>query len=757
MALAEETPNLAALTDASGTINWVNKSFCHTTGYTAEECAGKNLLNLLHGHETDKRKTANLLKHLQQHAKFETTLLHYKKNGYAFWNELRMVPVNDGSGEGGFLFISTDISERVRKNEELLYNELRWKFALEESGDGYFEYDITNEKFYGSENLLSILGLGEGETELDYRKLIGIIHPEDSEAGVNALFDLLEGRESLLRRELRVKIEGDTYTWLAVRATVTNRGENGKPLWLLGTTTDVSYIKETEQALIKAKQEAEAALAYKDSFLATMSHEIRTPLNAVVGLTDLMLKQHFKGEARENLRALSFSANHLLSLINDILDLSKIESGKIEFENSPFELEEIMSGVYNTFLPQCRETGIKLSYQVDKHTPKTITGDAMRLVQVLNNLAGNAVKFTPKGSVKLEVKPTKKTDGGVWLRFEITDTGIGINKKYQERIFDDFVQADSSITKKFGGTGLGLAITKKLVALQGGAIGVKSTKGKGSLFYFEMPFGTVALSKKKERTAKTGNENLGGLKVLLVEDIAINQKVANSYLSHWQAKTAIAANGADALKLFKKQAFDLLLVDLFMPVMDGFETIKRIRETRAGKNIPVIALTASADTDIVKRALAAGADACLGKPINAQQLLANIKKLTGTNTVAVIETGQPIIEGKKFRYINLSRLVEASLGNKKFFREMVGMLQKEIPAYLKEADELLQRKSYAEFAAAIHKLKNSLLMLGMEHLKDNLVLLEESAKKKPVYQKLKISFEDITAGWEKAARELQHL
>ena len=538
-AVAEETTDAIIITDAGGKITWVNNGFTRKFGYGTREIINVSLPDFFQSTLTTPAKVAEIKSALAGGENYSGTILSRTKKGVSLWNEIKIKAVKDDKGIiQKFVLVAKDVTEHIKKNEELLYSELRWKFALEESGDGFFEYDLVTHKFFGSENLQELVTLNDDLTQLVFPALIDIIHPDDSEPAVNALFDLVSGRTPMLQHELRIKNKQGNYIWTNVRATISSKDAEGKPLMLIGTTTDISHIKKTEEELLKAKHEAEQASEYKNQFLSTMSHEIRTPLNAIIGLTDVMLLQKPKGELMENLSILSFSANHLLSLINDVLDLAKIESGKIEFVITQFNLEETIKRIYQTFKNKCNDAGIQFSYSVAKVIPRLVLGDALRLTQIMNNLVNNAIKFTAEGSVKISVKQVGAPGNKIKLLFEVIDTGIGIDKKMQQQVFEDFVQADSNISRKYGGTGLGLAITKKLVELQGGNIHVESKPGKGSRFYFEMEFGVDAdANANSKKPAKPVNEptGLNNIKVMLVEDILANQKVAVSYLNHWHA------------------------------------------------------------------------------------------------------------------------------------------------------------------------------------------------------------------------------
>ena len=763
-AIAEESNDLIFITDHKGLITWASAGIEKKYSFTTNHIIGKNLLGFLELTKTQNTKVEALRSAIKKGLSTTITLLQHNKKGNPFWNELKLKAVKGAKGKIlKFIVVGKDVTEQIEKNEELLYSELRWKFAMEESGDGFFEYDLKNETFYGSENLLDILALKKDDNQLDFQALINALHPEDSESAVNAMFDLIEGTSDLFRHELRLKNKDGKYTWTIVRATISSRSNEGKPLALIGTTTDISLIKQTEAELVTAKLEAEKASGYKDQFLSTMSHEIRTPLNAIIGMTDLMIRENPPAKFKENLDILSFSANHLLSLVNDVLDLSKIEAGKIEFVTVGFNLEETIKRIFQTFEAKCRENGIRFTYAIDESIPAIISGDAMRLTQILNNLVSNAIKFTRKGSVQIRVSNLKSGPKKAKLLFEVIDTGIGINKKMQEKIFDDFVQASSSTSHIYGGTGLGLAITKKLVELQGGKIGLESQPGSGSRFFVSLEFGTgakVATRKTKNLSVENSAISLKGMKVLLAEDILANQKVAVSYLNHWQAKVTCVNNGLEALKILGKDDFDILLIDLYMPVLNGFETIEKIRKTAKGINLPIVALTASIEPAIIKKALASGADACLGKPFEPNHLLESVASLLGKTGPAPLPSqkkAKPAARKNSYKYINLKRIQDASLGKESFVSNMIKILKQEIPQNLNSCAANLKNKKYDEFSTSIHKLKNGLLMLGLNYLRKDLVMLEVNSRERKQLNQLAPVFEKIKTTCGKVSEELNSI
>jgi signal transduction histidine kinase len=392
---------------------------------------------------------------------------------------------------------------------------------------------------------------------------------------------------------------------------------------------EIEEKKKIEQELIVARDLAEKGAIEKSQFLSTMSHEIRTPLNAVIGMAYLLIQENPREDQLENLRILKFSADNLLVLINDILDFGKIEAGKISFEDLDFNLKNLFSNIRQSFMPLAEEKGIEIIIKNDPALPEMVIGDPVRLSQILTNLLSNAVKFTQKGFVTAETLVKKTDNDSLTVEFIISDTGIGIASEMVERIFEQFIQARSDTTRKYGGTGLGLAITKRLLELQGSSIRLESEVGKGSTFCFELVFkkSRHIEQNKRDITNTEDFKSLKGIKILMAEDNKVNQLIALKFLNNWDIEVDVAENGLVALDKLKNNKYDLILMDIQMPEMDGYEATTEIRklEGQYGK-IPVLALTASAMADIQNKISAVGMTDFVTKPFNPSDLYRKIVK-----------------------------------------------------------------------------------------------------------------------------------
>ena len=383
-------------------------------------------------------------------------------------------------------------------------------------------------------------------------------------------------------------------------------------------------VRKAEDKLTEALKHAEDLAELKSQFLSNMSHELRTPMNAVVGLTDVLLKEQPRIDQQHHLEVLKFSSNHLLHIINDILDYSRIEAGGIELEEREMHLAPLLRNLHAALLPLANEKHLDLRLDIDSKIPPALLGDANRITQILNNLLNNALKFTHEGWVRLQVICLKNQDGFVDIKFTVTDTGIGISKDKSDLIFERFTQASADTTRKYGGTGLGLAICKKLLGLLGSEIHLQSEAGLGSEFSFELRLKLAEETPRIETPIST--DSLRGRRILLAEDNAINQLVARNYLEEWGVDLKVVSNGQEAVNHLGSYEVDLVLMDLQMPEMDGYQASRHIREMENGrlKQLPIIALTASSKYEVGEQYRQAGMNDFVHKPFNPVELYAKM-------------------------------------------------------------------------------------------------------------------------------------
>lgn len=493
----------------------------------------------------------------------------------------------------------------------------------------------------------------------------------------------------------------------------------------------INRLQSLISTLNSKKNEAESIAEMKSSFLANMSHEIRTPMNGIMGLTKLLLNTRLSGKQNEYLRAIESSSDTLLVIINDILDLSKIEAGKLSLEKKEFLFINLLSSVVGVFEGKALEKGIELVANYHQNNlPEVLVGDSVRLNQILYNLINNAVKFTQEGSVTLAVNTVEMSDKDVLLKFTITDTGIGISQEQQSQIFNEFSQANSSTTREFGGTGLGLSIVKKLVELQGGSVTIVSEEEKGSSFIFEILYPHKKISESNISVSNDSLDfNLGGLKILLVEDNPVNQLVVTDLLSEVGAEVELAVNGQEAINLFNPEKHAVILMDMQMPVMDGYEAIRRLRN--GGFDVPIIALTAHVSEVEMEKCKSAGANEYLSKPYKPSELYQKISQLLNTREVLPFASNLADVNAL---ILNVPKLWDKNFlldyvgGSERLMLKILDKIKSEIPKDLEMLIAFNSELNREKLGYICHKMKPNIQILGNTSIYNLIVQVELDAR-----------------------------
>lgn len=504
----------------------------------------------------------------------------------------------------------------------------------------------------------------------------------------------------------------------------------GHPAEIEGVARDISQLKQTNEALINARDVAERSLKVKEQFLANMSHEIRTPMNGIVGMIDLLGSTELSEEQSEYLRTIKRSSETLLTIVNDILDLSKIEAGKMELKLAPVQLVHTFEKIYDLYSQQAHLSGNSFFYHLDKKLPEWVLVDETRLIQVISNLTSNAIKFSHnKGTINLSIRVQEARKNKYQFKVSIKDSGIGISVEDQERLFQSFNQLDSSSSKNYGGTGLGLAISRQLVESLGGEIGVVSTPGLGSTFWFTFGATKTKAPKLKADTDKSRIKQFVNEKprILLVDDNQINRNVASKILSKSGCEVEEADGGKKAINLVKKKSFDLIFMDIQMPEMDGIEATYRIKSLELDEQPPIIAMTAYSMEEDREKFLGQGLDDYLAKPIKAEKLIQTVQKWTEFEPTKV--TSDVLEEETERLIINQNTLNQLrKFGGNELIESVLTEFDEEATELVKVADEHLKLQDLEQVRGALHTLKGNAGTLGAERLADIAAKMEKMAK-----------------------------
>ena len=460
----------------------------------------------------------------------------------------------------------------------------------------------------------------------------------------------------------------------------------------------------------KAQQIAEDAVKTKQQFLSNMSHEIRTPMNAIIGFTKVVLKTELNAKQKEYLTAIKMSGDSLIVLINDILDLAKVDAGKMTFEQIPFKLSSSIGAMLHLFEPKIEEKNLELIVSFDEKIPEVLVGDPVRLHQIILNLVSNAVKFTSKGRITVDVKKMMEDNQSITIEFTVSDTGIGIPFEKMEKIFENFQQASSNTSRLYGGTGLGLAIVKQLVESQGGTVNVESKINEGSEFSFTMCFQKTNAKATSDIEILELDKNIKNIRILVVEDIALNQLLMKTLLDDFGFESEIAANGRIAIERLKLKTFDIILMDLQMPEMNGFEATDYIRNVMHS-DIPIIALTADVTTADFARCKLIGMNDYIAKPVDEKLLYTKIVNSIKQNMenvtkeVFTIETKPELT-----RYTDLDYLYLRTKSNPKLMMEMISLYLEQTPELIKIMKESFQTEDWSSLQSAVHKIPSFSIM-----------------------------------------------
>ena len=674
----------------------------------------------------------------------------FRKDGSKIWLSLSVRAVRNGNNAIKFMEgFATDITRRKLAEERLSRSEANHRNLFENALIGIFQSTPEGRYLKVNNTLARMYGYADAEDLIDSVHDIGMnVYADPGQYA--ALLRILAEKGEATNYESQLKRKDGRVIW-TTRNIRTVRDPSGAIQYFEGFILDIDQRKRAEEQLFQsnrrkglmavklasmvrqlraARLSAEEANRAKSDFLARMSHEIRTPIHAVIGLTDAALNTALSAEQRDYLETVQESADTLLNIINDILDFSKIEARKLHLESIDFDLGDVVQSTMRTMSATAKAKGLGLDLDFDAGVARVVKGDPARLRQILVNLVGNAVKFTDRGGVLITVSPGDPDDGASMVLFEVRDTGPGMDQDRLTGIFEEFRQSDDSISRKYGGSGLGLSISKQLVEMMGGRIWAESEPGAGSVFSFTaaLPPGEAAniVYAPSPLAAAAPSRSLD---VLLVEDNLINVKVGQAYLRRMGHRCTVASNGMDAARALSEKNFDVVLMDLEMPEMDGFETTRRIRAGEAGeagKDVAIVALTAHAVADYKLRCLAAGMDDYISKPVNFLEMSTILERIAGAGKVP--PPASPQDAPGSAAILDPNAALDRLDGDQDLFREIIANFLADLPAKIGQMRTAVAGADLPKLRLISHNIKSNALTIGAGQCAAQAAKLEDAAR-----------------------------
>lgn len=727
--LVESANDVIYQTDIKGNFFYVNPNAIKLSGYSGGEMLNMNFKNLVLSEYLD-GVTSFYRKQIREgweSSYYEFPIL--SKQGEVLWFGQNVQPIIEEKKIVGFIAFARDITDRKQAQEELKRSEEKYRGVIENLNMGILEVNEKDEIIKAHPGFCELSGYSElellGNNPMDLflnerDRIIMTRENERREDGISGVY------------EVQIKCKNGDNKWVIISG-APFYDEYGKVIGSIGIHWDITDRKQMEDELLFAKQNAEKSLEIRQQFLANMSHEIRTPLNGIMGMANLLDSSIKEQKDRQYLEAIQKSSSNLLHIINDILDFSKIEANKLEFENEPFNLNEILDRACKLQYYKAEEKGISCRYAIGESVSKFLVGDSFRITQVVNNLLSNAVKFTHRGEVLINVELRSQKGDVQKLLFEVIDTGIGIAKEKLNTIFQSFSQEEQGTTRKYGGTGLGLSISKQIVGLMGGDLRVESEKNKGSRFYFEVKLSVCENCGKDDVKKIDRSSSIENVSVLLVDDNDVNVLMARSLLEKQGAIVDVGKNGKEALfRVAEGGKYDVILMDLQMPIMDGEQAL-RILLDEYGYKKPVIALTAKAIKGERERCLEMGFSDFITKPFKPDQLFEviaeNVSHNSLMNEVSENQVKEIVFEIEKndnpeYLHFTLDKLIAIAPGDKNFIAKMLQTFIDTATVDLKAMRVHLNDNKLKEAGMLAHKIKPSIDYLSKSDLSEKIRQIE---------------------------------
>jgi PAS domain S-box-containing protein len=742
-AVAKANDNGVLFTQPNGKIMWVNQGFLKLSEYEEKDVIGKFPIELFIGPLTDKDAVKRIVYAFEAGLNFEEEVIHYREDGSWFWGKTKGQAINDEEGNTvNYFTVIEDISPKRHAMDFLKFQEKKYRSIIANMNLGLVELDMEEHVQYANSSFCTMSGFRM--EELEGKNIQLILSGNNYENGLTPKNDWQKkGVTDAYELAVRNK-KGEPRWWLISAAPRYN--DTGELVGSIGIYLDITKQKDIEADLVRAMEEAELSAKSKQLFLANMSHEIRTPMNGVLGMAKQLQKTQLTDRQSFFLNTITTSAENLLVILNDILDTSKIEAGKLTIEKIGFKLADVVRKARLILLQKAEEKGLAIATHIDGTIDDVLKGDPYRLNQILLNFLSNAVKFSHKGVIKVSCVAKEATNNVRTIEICIIDEGIGMSEEFLKQMFQNFSQEDVSNTRKYGGTGLGMAISKQLIGLMGGLVGVESQKDVGTIITIQIPFeiGTVNdLDVKPEVVEDT--TILKDKKILLVEDNETNRLVATTSLLNFGADIVEVENGEQAIIALRDGVFDLVLMDIQMPVMDGIEATKIIRNDMK-MDIPIIALTANAIKGENERYLSIGMNGYISKPFEEVELISVITSNLGKEIVINTKPVE-VIENNNGALFSLRKLEDLGRESPTFLDRMLNLFIENTPAAINEIKQAYENNDMERVAAIAHRLKPSIDNLEINSIKSEIRELEKIAKTndQPVrMEELIIQIESVT-------------
>ena len=713
----------------NGEILTINPAACKILGYSESEMTGKNIKSFLH-QKMQKDFEEEYLQKIRDIGVTEGILTIFSKSGEKVHMLYQNYLLSEPGSEPYIIGFAQDITDRLYAEEALKRSEEKYRKIIENMNLGMMEIDADERIIFTNQQFCAMSGYTSEELYSQKATDLFLENTENriiNEKGWKSQYGIAN------RYEYKVKTKsGDSKWWLVSTAPLHNT--DGSLRGAISIHLDITKQKKLEKDLREAMQNAERSSQAKEAFLANMSHEIRTPINAIMGMGKLLSKSNLNKQQLFYLSSIRTASENLLVVINDILDISKIEAGKINIEYIPFDLEQLSRHAIAMLSPKAEEKGLEIVCEIDPNISHSLIGDPYRINQVFINMLSNAIKFTENGYIKFCATLEKAEEKAQQVLITIEDTGVGISEDFLAEIFDKFTQEDETVVRKFGGTGLGMSITKQLMELMDGTIQIESEKNLGTIIKlsFNLKIGTQKILEKK-RAVKTDTSNIGNKKILLVEDNELNRLLAYTILTQYGAIVTSADNGLAAIEMVKSETFDIILMDVQMPKMDGVRATQIIRKNH-DSNIPIIALTANALKGKREEYISAGMNDYIAKPYNEEKMIAVIanwlhKTEKGTPPPESFKE-EPVVETKSDKdgpLYDIKKLMLKCGNNSEFVIQMLSIFITDVPQTMLKIKEAYSEGDLKTVKYLAHRIRPALMNMSVNSIREESYQLESLA------------------------------